>query len=217
MGIELGGVFRKSGRGSTTPTLHLSPVTTFLTSPFLVLICTESLHFITHFITHISVVFVGRWVSVRGMGNPWFIAPKFSPLFRGQFGWFDPKQDQKIVNKWFYQTAVLCPFSDMNYSTLTEQHSQNTFFATQPKLLKCYDSVDLLIWDGCQHVRKMDHNSPAAQDNEAACKCLLELGQVTDMLPWTGSIFRLGSRAGRVLNIRVRVLENQISTRVQCF
>ena len=27
----------------------------------------------------------------------------------------------------------------------------------------------------------MDHNSPAAQDNEAACKCLLELGQVTDM------------------------------------
>ena len=45
---------------------------------------------------------------------------------------------------------------------------------------KCYDSVDLLIWDGCQHVKKIDHNSPAAQDNEAACKCLLELGQVTD-------------------------------------
>ena len=27
----------------------------------------------------------------------------------------------------------------------------------------------------------MDHNSPAAHDNEAACKCLLKLGQVTDM------------------------------------
>ena len=51
MGIELGGVFRQSGlpgRGSTTPTHHLSPVTTFLTSPFPVLICAESLHFISH-------------------------------------------------------------------------------------------------------------------------------------------------------------------------
>ena len=37
------------------------------------------------------------------------------------------------------------------YRTLTEQHSQNTFFATQPK---CYDSVDQLIWDGCQHVKQ---------------------------------------------------------------
>ena len=53
------------------------------------------------------------------LGNPWFIAPKFLPLFRGQFGWFDPKQDQEIVNKWFYQTAVLCPFSDMNCRLFT--------------------------------------------------------------------------------------------------
>ena len=38
--------------------------------------------------------------------------------------------------------------------------------------------------------QKMDLNSPAAQDNEAACKCLLELD-------WhgTGSIFRMGSAA----------------------
>ena len=70
---------------------------------------------------------------------------------------------------------------------ITEQHSQNTFFRYTTKVLWQCGPAHMGRMSTCQ---KMDHNSPAAQDNEAACKCLLELD-------WhgTGSIFRMGSAA----------------------
>ena len=46
---------------------------------------------------------------------------------------------------------------------------------------------------GVNMSNKLHNNSPAAQNNEATWKCLLKLGQVTDME--TGSIFRMGSAA----------------------
>ena len=39
--------------------------------------------------------------------------------------------------------------------------------------------------------QKKDHNSPAAQDNEAACKCLLELWSSD----WNWVIFSCGKRS----------------------
>ena len=55
----------------------------------------------------------------------------------------------------FYQVCALdhanVGTADLDYSSGHSHRNENTFFATQPK---CYDSVDLLIWDGCQHVKK---------------------------------------------------------------
>ena len=68
-----------------------------------------------------------------------------------------------------------------NYRTTFTEH----FFRYTTKVLWQCGPAHMGRVSTCQ---KMDHNSPAAQDNEAACKCLLELD-------WhgTGSIFRMGS------------------------
>ena len=44
-----------------------------------------------------SVVFVGRWVSVRGMGNPWFIAPNFHRYSEGNLDDLTPSKTRKLL------------------------------------------------------------------------------------------------------------------------
>ena len=107
MGIELGGVFRQSGlpgRGSTS-THHLSPVTTFLTSPFPVLICAESLHFITHILWGVCCLCWSLGVGERhGQSMIWgqwaihdLLPPNFYRYSEGNLDDLTPSKTRKLL------------------------------------------------------------------------------------------------------------------------
>ena len=70
--------------------------------------------------------------------------------------------------------------------SITNDRRKYRFFSCH-RLFK--EEKQLWYETGVNMSNKSHNNSPAAQNNEAAWKCLLKLGQVTDME--TGSIFRM--------------------------